>query len=53
MDKSMESYRQDKMLIFTHLLSIILYIINMRHPTSEYLHIIDYSDICSIVSQIF
>ena len=52
-DKSKKSDRQDKLSVFTYLLSIILYIINSRHTTSEYLHIRDYSDIHMIVSRIF
>ena len=48
MDKSIKSDRKGKH-IFP---KIVMYSINVRYPMSEYFHIIEYSDICKIVSQI-
>ena len=48
-------YKSDikgKLPVFTYVTKIALYIINARHPTSEYFHIREYYDIFTIVSWI-
>ena len=51
MNKSKKSGRQDKFPVSTYIMSIISCSINVRHPTSEYFTIREYSDICMIMSR--
>ena len=52
-DKSIKSDRKGKLSVFSYILTIVSYSINTNHPTSECFHIKEFSEIRTIMSQIF